>query len=106
MEIGRVFAGWVPQITQEIVRLSETGQRASLGSMVQNGKLEASAWPDSDRRLKREDFPTFGKPTMPIFKLALTRPKRGSGADPCPFFLVVLVEEVVREVILEGCVLL
>jgi hypothetical protein len=37
---------------------------------------------------------------MPIFKLALTRPKRGSGADPGPFFLVVLVEEVVREVIL------
>jgi hypothetical protein len=36
----------------------------------------------------------------------LTRPKRGSGADPCPFFLVVLVEEVVREAILEGCVLL
>jgi hypothetical protein len=27
-------------------------------------------------RLNSEDFPTFGKPTMPIFKLLFTRPKR------------------------------
>jgi hypothetical protein len=30
----------------------------------------------SHMRLNSEDLPTFGKPTIPIFKLLFTRPKR------------------------------
>ena len=67
-----------------------------LGSMVQNGKFSAGACntvnPNarcgqngfsqraptcmSHMRLNSEDLPTFGKPTIPIFKLLFTRPKR------------------------------
>ena len=36
-----------------------------LGSIVQNGKLAASAFLEAVRALKSVDFPTFGKPTIP-----------------------------------------
>ena len=43
--------------------------------MVQNGKFSAAA-DCSVKRLNREDLPTFGRPTTPIFKLFFTRPHR------------------------------
>lgn len=53
--------------------------RASLGSMVQNGKFSAGI--DSlVRVLKRVDFPTFGNPTIPIFRWDENRPRIGLSA--------------------------
>jgi hypothetical protein len=37
-----------------------------LGSIVQNGKFADCAFA-LDKQLKRVDFPTFGKPTIPHF---------------------------------------
>jgi hypothetical protein len=45
-------------------RGSGTGTTPVLGSMVQNGKLEASM-PALVRALKRVDLPTLGNPTIP-----------------------------------------
>jgi hypothetical protein len=36
--------------------------------MVQKGKFAASAFADLVNALNKVDFPTFGSPTMPIFK--------------------------------------
>ena len=36
-----------------------------LGSIVQKGKLAASAFLEAVKALKRVDLPTFGKPTIP-----------------------------------------
>jgi hypothetical protein len=47
---------------------SGTGTNPTFGSIVQNGKLADSA-PALLSALKSVDFPTFGKPTMPHFKL-------------------------------------
>merc|ERR1719386_181367 len=55
--------------TSQSNRSSLTGHRVSLGSMVQNGKFAASAWCDFDKELYKVDFPTFGNPTSPTFKL-------------------------------------
>jgi len=41
------------------------------GSIVQNGKFSAAAFVDLVRALKRVDFPTFGSPTIPIFKFII-----------------------------------
>jgi hypothetical protein len=54
--------------------------------MVQNGKFSAEALAESPRRLKSEDLPTLGRPTMPIFSVFFTRPKRGRGSATAPFF--------------------
>ena len=53
--------------------------------MVQKGKFEAAAscW---QMRLKREDLPTFGRPTIPILRFDLTLPKRTAGAGAAAFF--------------------
>jgi hypothetical protein len=54
-------------------KLSNFSRRASgtfttpiLGSMVQNGKFALCAFA-LDKQLKRVDFPTLGKPTIPAF---------------------------------------
>lgn len=57
----------------------------SLGSMVQKGKFSAAAWL-LVRTLKKVDFPTFGIPTMPIFKLVPTRPMSGFRSGSSGFF--------------------
>jgi len=57
----------------------------SLGSMVQKGKFSAAAWL-LVRTLKKVDFPTFGIPTIPIFKLVPTRPISGFRSGSSGFF--------------------
>lgn len=55
----------------------------SFGAMVQNGKFSAGA-ELLVITLKNVDFPTFGTPTIPAFRLVPTRPisgfRSGSGA--------------------------
>lgn len=53
--------------------------------MVQKGKFSAAAWL-LVRTLKKVDFPTFGIPTMPIFKLVPTRPMSGFRSGSSGFF--------------------
>jgi hypothetical protein len=52
----------------ELSLKSGTGTIPLFGSIVQNGKFCASM-PAEVRALKRVDFPTFGKPTIPHFTL-------------------------------------
>mmetsp|Transcript_58133 Transcript_58133/g.165240 ORF Transcript_58133/g.165240 Transcript_58133/m.165240 type:complete len:200 (+) Transcript_58133:674-1273(+) len=59
-------------------RASGTVARATFGSMVQKGKFWASAFPFSHRALKSVLLPTFGRPTMPVFRprsCVLTAPR-------------------------------
>ena len=49
-------------------RSSGTHTSPTLGSMVQKGKLAASALAVWVSALKRVDLPTFGKPTIPHLK--------------------------------------
>mmetsp|Transcript_44425 Transcript_44425/g.105243 ORF Transcript_44425/g.105243 Transcript_44425/m.105243 type:complete len:263 (+) Transcript_44425:883-1671(+) len=53
---------------RSVRRLSGTFALPWFGSMVQKGKLAASATPVSHSALNRVLFPTFGSPTMPVFK--------------------------------------
>ena len=59
-------------------RSSHTGTDPTLRSMVQNGKLAASA-PALVSALNSVDLPTFGSPTMPQRKPISRRPPRRSG---------------------------
>mmetsp|Transcript_114752 Transcript_114752/g.365977 ORF Transcript_114752/g.365977 Transcript_114752/m.365977 type:complete len:327 (-) Transcript_114752:47-1027(-) len=60
-------------------RASGTVARATLGSMVQNGKFAASAFPFSHNALKSVLLPTLGSPTMPVLRprscVRLTAPR-------------------------------
>jgi hypothetical protein len=49
-------------------RSSGTVQMPVLGSMVQNGKFAAWAWPFLTMALKRVDLPTLGSPTIPVLR--------------------------------------
>ena len=49
--------------------LSGTGTTPTLGSIVQNGKLAACALLEFVKALNKVDLPTFGKPTIPHFKV-------------------------------------
>ena len=42
-----------------------------LGSIVQNGKLAACALLELVKALNNVDLPTFGKPTIPHFKVII-----------------------------------
>ena len=56
-------------MTQSLLNLSSgTLTLAILGSIVQKGKFSAGTY-NFDKRLKVVDFPTLGKPTIPIFKV-------------------------------------
>ena len=44
---------------------STTSTIPMFGSIVQKGKLAASAFLEAVKALKRVDFPTFGSPTIP-----------------------------------------
>ena len=55
---------------------SGTGTLLSFGSTVQNGKFSAEAWLLVST-LKKVDFPTFGIPTIPIFKEVPNLPMMG-----------------------------
>merc|ERR1711872_595951 len=68
-------------------RSSGTGHLLSLGSMVQNGKFSAVAIEVLVRTLKKVDFPTLGRPTIPIFKFVPTRPMITGFSSSSPFFL-------------------
>ena len=46
-----------------------TGTIPTLGSIVQNGKLAASALLEFVKALNRVDLPTLGRPTMPHLRL-------------------------------------
>jgi hypothetical protein len=50
-----------------VSRSSGTVITPTFGSMVQKGKLAASAFA-LESALNKVDFPTFGSPTMPHFK--------------------------------------
>ena len=65
---------------------SGTGTLLSFGSIVQNGKFSAEAWLLVST-LKKVDFPTFGNPTIPIFKEVPNLPMIGGGLIPSPPFL-------------------
>ena len=67
-------------------RSSGTGHRLSFGSMVQNGKFSAAASAVFVKRLNKLLFPTFGKPTMPIFRVFFTRPNRAAVSGRCSSF--------------------
>ena len=51
--------------------ISGTETTPIFGSMVQKGKLAASAFLDFVKALKVVDLPTFGKPTIPHLKLII-----------------------------------
>lgn len=53
--------------------------------MVQKGKFSA-ATVLLVRALKKEDFPTLGRPTIPILRLLPGRPRRGFSVVSCFFF--------------------
>lgn len=53
---------------------------------MQNGKFSAEAWLLVST-LKKVDFPTFGNPTIPIFKEVPNLPMIGGGLIPSPPFL-------------------
>ena len=48
--------------------MSGTGTIPTFGSIVQNGKLAASA-PALLSALNKDDFPTLGRPTIPHLRL-------------------------------------
>mmetsp|Transcript_14098 Transcript_14098/g.34765 ORF Transcript_14098/g.34765 Transcript_14098/m.34765 type:complete len:215 (-) Transcript_14098:9-653(-) len=70
-------------------RSSGTLTRAWLGSMVQKGKFSAGM-PILLIVLNRVDFPTFGRPTIPILRFLLKRPRRGRSFSSS-FFLGAIV---------------
>eukprot|EP00962_Isochrysis_galbana_P018046 scaffold5190_cov113-Isochrysis_galbana.AAC.10 len=61
---------------------SGTATTPILGSMVQKGKLAACAWDSSIRALKRVDLPTFGSPTIPVFRAIEAAPARAMRGRP------------------------
>lgn len=69
--------------TNQSKRSSGTFTRVLFGSMVQNGKFSAGI-AQFVNALYKVDFPTFGMPTMPTFKLLEKRPNdhgpRGSSS--------------------------
>lgn len=56
---------------------------------MQKGKFSAAAWL-LVRTLKKVDFPTFGMPTIPTFKLVPTRPISGFRSGSSTFFGAIL----------------
>jgi hypothetical protein len=55
--------------------LSGTETSPILGSIVQKGKFAACAAAVLVKALNKVDFPTFGKPTIPVLKPILKNPK-------------------------------
>ena len=75
--------------TSQSNRSSGTFTRVLFGSIVQNGKFSAGI-AQFVSALYNVDFPTFGMPTMPTFRLDENRPKdhgpRGSSSTASFFF--------------------
>src|SRR3990172_5105625 len=63
MVVGTIFSGFTRAAILDNLS-SGTVITPRFGSTVQNGKLAACAFA-FDRQLKRVDFPTLGKPTIP-----------------------------------------
>ena len=61
--------GVVPVPDERLINLSNllstTSTIPMFGSIVQKGKLAASAFLEAVKALNRVDFPTFGSPTIP-----------------------------------------
>ena len=64
--VGIIFCG-LTNLDISSNLLSGTEITPTLGSIVQKGKFSDCAFA-FERQLNKDDFPTFGKPTIPHFK--------------------------------------
>ena len=68
IRVGTICLDW--EIFASTYNLSSgTETTPILGSIVQKGKLAASALALATRALNRVDFPTFGSPTIPALSI-------------------------------------
>ena len=79
IRVGTTFADFAIAASRSS-RGSGTFTSPTFGSMVQNGKFAACAAAVRVSALNSVDLPTFGSPTIPIFR-AIVRPRREPG--PC-----------------------